>query len=433
MAVRVVAQYQRSRDNKRWRDSHKPVLGLPVERRVMGNYHARCGVGEKPEAAKPEAYLSLFGKIPEFPQKISTCRKYNISTTIVLQSIAQIKMLYKDDYETIIGNCDTAICLGTNEQTTADYFSKKLGKSTITSRSKSTQIGKSGGNLSYQQTGRELMMPDEIMTMPFDECIVMMNHIDPFYDKKYPLEKHPQFSNTGDANPDNFYFLDKDERFLCVSNTEQYEDEAVAENINCTNNTDDASGQSDSKYQPRPLSEVLGDVLVNIPEEDGYFLIKDTDGNETRKSLFKKERKKIDNTIEKCIESGFQTAYCDMGSMEPTLLRPFASSVMTRFGDRINDVALFCDGVTGTGHIGTVGAKDEECNIIKVTEKLKLNLVSKKTKDTPRYDTYKIQDIMSEEKYEKVKNGCEKGYKQVVSVNNNSDMDSDDFEGYFSS
>ncbi|HIY00399.1 MAG TPA: TraM recognition domain-containing protein [Candidatus Blautia faecipullorum] len=61
--------------------------------------------GGKARGGVPEAYLSLFGKIPEFPQKISTCRKYNISTTIVLQSIAQIKMLYKDDYETIIGNC----------------------------------------------------------------------------------------------------------------------------------------------------------------------------------------------------------------------------------------------------------------------------------------------------------------------------------------
>lgn len=80
------------------------------------NYHVRFLLDE----------FANIGKIPEFPQKISTCRKYNISTTIVLQSIAQIKMLYKDDYETIIGNCDTSICLGTNEQTTAEYFSKNL-------------------------------------------------------------------------------------------------------------------------------------------------------------------------------------------------------------------------------------------------------------------------------------------------------------------
>ena len=72
---------------------------------MMGNYHARCGVGEKPEVVTPEAYLSLFGKIPEFPAKISTMRKYNISCTVVLQSLAQIKAMYKDDYETIIGNC----------------------------------------------------------------------------------------------------------------------------------------------------------------------------------------------------------------------------------------------------------------------------------------------------------------------------------------
>ena len=94
------------------------------------------------------------GKIPEFPQKISTCRKYNISTTIVLQSIAQIKMLYKDDYETIIGNCDTAICLGTNEQTTADYFSKKLGVGTIRVKNSSKSVGKSGANISINKSKR---------------------------------------------------------------------------------------------------------------------------------------------------------------------------------------------------------------------------------------------------------------------------------------
>lgn len=371
------------------------------------NYHVRFLLDE----------FANIGKIPEFPQKISTCRKYNISTTIVLQSIAQIKMLYKDDYETIIGNCDTAICLGTNEQTTADYFSKKLGKSTITSRSKSTQIGKSGGNLSFQQTGRELMMPDEIMTMPFDECIVMMNHIDPFYDKKYPLENHPQFKFTGDADPSNFYFLEQDDEFLCAGSTECYEDEAVTENI---------SENVEEKYKPKPLAEVLEDVLANIPEEDGYFLIRDVDVKETKKALFKKDREKVNSAVKKCIQNGYKTAYYDGGSMEPFMLRPFVSRVMSEFGYEINDVVLFCDATSGDGHIAYIGAKDEDCSIIKITKKMNLKLTDKKSKTEPAYDTYKIQDILSEERYGKITMGCQKGEKAVISSNNNSDDDSFD-------
>ena len=74
------------------------------------------------------------------------------------------------------------------------------------------------------------MLPDEIMTMPFNKCIVMMRGIDPFYDNKYPLENHPQFMNTGDGDKRTFTF-GKDPEFLCVDKTEEYTDDAVADNI----------------------------------------------------------------------------------------------------------------------------------------------------------------------------------------------------------
>ena len=340
---------------------------------MMGNYHARCGAGEKPEVETPEAYLSLFGKIPEFPQKISTCRKYNISTTIVLQSIAQIKMLYKDDYETIIGNCDTSICLGTNEQTTAEYFSKKLGVGTITTKSSSFQVGKQGGTTSRQQTKRELMLPDEIMTMPFNKCIVMMRGIDPFYDNKYPLENHPQFMNTGDGDKKNFYFLEKDPEFLCVDKTEEYTDDAVADNID----------DSPEKLKPKTLEEVLGDLLLNIPEEDGYYLIKDADRSpsEIKKSMFRSIKKDFEEKIEEAIEKQDKTAFFDGKEMDVSMLRGMAVKAMRSYGEFINDVAIACDGLSGSGHLCCTAAKDDDCNVVKVMKNMNLQSETK-TKDS---------------------------------------------------
>lgn len=376
----------------------------------MGNYHARCGAGEKSEVATPEIYLSLFGKIPEFPQKISTCRKYNISTTIVLQSIAQIKMLYKDDYETIIGNCDTAICLGTNEQTTADYFSKKLGKSTITSRSKSTQVGKSGGSLSFNQTGRELMTPDEIMTMPFDECIIMMNHISPFYDKKYPLETHPQFQYTGDGNKNNFYFIEKDEAFLCVDNTLEYNEEAIKDNL------DDMVYE---KCQPKTLAEVLDNLLVNIPETDGYYLIQDVDSS-ARVSLFSKEKEKLNSAIKDCIAKQYKTVFYDAASMDIALMKPFVTRVMNEYGDQINDVILVCEDVSSQRYLCCVGAKDDECNAIQLINKLKL---TSKKEEGSMFSLYDITSSINISIRDLLEIGCQKGQAAVLSYNDDDDDD----------
>ena len=85
---------------------------------MMGNYHARCGVGEKPEVVTPEAYLSLFGQIPQFEKLIATIRSREISASIILQSKSQLKALYKDNASTIEGNCDTTLFLGGKEKDT---------------------------------------------------------------------------------------------------------------------------------------------------------------------------------------------------------------------------------------------------------------------------------------------------------------------------
>lgn len=356
------------------------------------------------------------GKIPEFPQKISTCRKYNISITIVLQTIPQIKMLYKDDFETIIGNCDTSICLGTNEQTSADYFSKKLGKTTITARNKSTQIGKSGGSLSFNQTGRELKMADEIMTMSFEDCIVTMNHVSPFFDKKYKLEDHPQYMKTGDGDPNNFYFLEKDEEFLCVDNEEEVNDFAVEESFEDTTN---------EKYQPKSLEEVLGDLLLNVPDEDGYYLIKDED-SDMKASVFGYYKKKLEAAINQCIDEKSVTIFFNGGNMDILLSRPFINKVMNQY-ENIDDVVIVCDGIT-EGHVGFVGSRSRNSNAVKVSQKLGFILEPYKDQDSS-FIVYKIKENITEDKLNEFKNGCIHGEEAIIkkSIFDDDDLDYEDW------
>ena len=124
----------------------------------MGNYHARCGVGEKPEVVTPEAYLSLFGQIPQFEKLIATIRSREISASIILQSKSQLKALYRDNASTIEGNCDTTLFLGGKEKDTLKDLAEILGKETIDLYNTSDTRGTSQSyGLNCQKTGKELM------------------------------------------------------------------------------------------------------------------------------------------------------------------------------------------------------------------------------------------------------------------------------------
>lgn len=150
------------------------------------------------------------GTIPDFPQKLATMRSYEISCTIIIQALSQLKAMYKDDWEVLVGNCDSMLFLGGSDATTLEYVSKKLGKETIRTRNSSRNYGGSrggGGNsLSYNTTARELMMPDEISRMPTSDCILFIRGLLPFYQKKYDYPKHPNYKLTGDANKNLLYF-----------------------------------------------------------------------------------------------------------------------------------------------------------------------------------------------------------------------------------
>lgn len=145
---------------------------------MMGDYHARCGVGEKPEVVTPEAYLSLFGQIPQFEKLIATIRSREISASIILQSKSQLKAIYKDNADTIEGNCDTTLFLGGKEKTTLKELAEVLGKETIDLYNTSDTRGTSQSyGLNYQKTRKELMSQDEIAVMDGGKCIMQLRGV----------------------------------------------------------------------------------------------------------------------------------------------------------------------------------------------------------------------------------------------------------------
>ena len=143
------------------------------------------------------------GEVPEFPSKLSTMRKYNISATVILQDLSQIEALYKDNWRELISNCSSLVYLGATEQNTLKYFSDKLGEMTITTKSRGTSHGKnSSASANFQQTARKVMTEDELARLPSDECIVYTQNYRSIRDKKYKLEKHPRYKLLADSDND---------------------------------------------------------------------------------------------------------------------------------------------------------------------------------------------------------------------------------------
>lgn len=139
------------------------------------------------------------GEVPEFPSKLSTMRKYNISASIVLQDISQIESMYKDEWKTLVGNCSSIVFLGTQEPNTLKYFSEMLGKGTVKNKGRGISRGKmNGSNQSFQNSPRELMFPDELARMHSSKCIVFTQNMRAVRDKKFPYETHPRYKQTAD-------------------------------------------------------------------------------------------------------------------------------------------------------------------------------------------------------------------------------------------
>ena len=143
-------------------------------------------------------------RLPGFTRELATMRSRNISASTIIQNMAQIKSLYKDDWETIPGNSDTILYLGGNEQTTHEYISKMLGKSTIDTQTHGQTKGRSGSfSTNQQMTGRELLTPDEVRKLDNRCCLLFIRGVKPVMDRKYNLKKHPALGRTslGGAAP----------------------------------------------------------------------------------------------------------------------------------------------------------------------------------------------------------------------------------------
>ncbi|WP_455258185.1 VirD4-like conjugal transfer protein, CD1115 family [Peptoniphilus asaccharolyticus] len=146
--------------------------------------HVRCLLDE----------FANIGQIPEFEKKLSTMRSREINTSIIIQNMAQLEALYKDHWKTIIGNCDSTLFLGSNEQSILKYMSEMLGKQTIDIKTSGKTKGKqSSTSNNFQRTGRELMTIDELSRMDNKKCILLFRGLSPFFSNKFPIEKHRRY------------------------------------------------------------------------------------------------------------------------------------------------------------------------------------------------------------------------------------------------
>ena len=162
--------------------------------------HVRCILDE----------FANIGQIPNFDKLIATIRSREISASIILQSQSQLKTIYKDAADTIIGNCDTTLFLGGKEKSTLKEISELLGKETIdsfnTSENRGTQISH---GLNYQKLGKELMSQDEIAVMDGGKCILQLRGVRPFFSDKYDITKHPRYKYLSDANKKNTFDIER--------------------------------------------------------------------------------------------------------------------------------------------------------------------------------------------------------------------------------
>ena len=162
--------------------------------------HVRCLIDE----------AANIGQIPKLEKLMATIRSREISACLVLQAQSQLKALYKDNADTIIGNCDSMIFLGGKEKTTLKDLSETLGKETIdmfnTSDTRGTQ--RSYG-LNYQKLGKELMSMDELAVMDGGKCILQLRGVRPFLSEKYDITKHPQYKYLSDFDKRNTFDIEK--------------------------------------------------------------------------------------------------------------------------------------------------------------------------------------------------------------------------------
>ena len=162
--------------------------------------HVRCLIDE----------CANIGQIPKLEKLMATIRSREISACLVLQAQSQLKSIYKDNADTIIGNCDCSIFLGGKEPTTLKELSAVLGKETIDTYNTGESRGReTSHSLNYQKLGKELMSQDELAVMDGGKCILQLRGVRPFLSDKYDITKHPNYHLTADADPRNAFDIEQ--------------------------------------------------------------------------------------------------------------------------------------------------------------------------------------------------------------------------------
>lgn len=205
--------------------------------------HVRCLLDE----------FANIGNIPRFEELLATMRSMEISANVIIQNLSQLKKMYKDSWENVLGNCDSLLFLGGQEPTTLEHISKTLGKETIDTRSHNRTRGRQGSTSENDGIlGRELMTVDELKTMKDNECILFVRGIYPFFCNKFKIERHPNYKLLEDSNEDNAYLIsdiktvkfdqsaeaDDDDLHSEPVDDEDTKHEAVPENTNEENEQD---------------------------------------------------------------------------------------------------------------------------------------------------------------------------------------------------
>ena len=162
--------------------------------------HVRCLIDE----------AANIGQIPNLEKLMATIRSREISACLVLQAQSQLKALYKDNADTIIGNCDSSIFLGGKEPTTLKELSQSLGKETIDTYNTGESRGReTSHSLNYQKLGKELATIDELAVLDGGKCILQLRGVRPFLSDKYDITRHPNYKYLSDANPKNAFDIEK--------------------------------------------------------------------------------------------------------------------------------------------------------------------------------------------------------------------------------
>ena len=164
--------------------------------------HVRCLIDE----------CANIGQIPKLEKLMATIRSREISACLILQTRSQLKALYKDNAETVIGNCDASLFLGGKEPTTLKALSEALGRETIDTYNTGESRGReTSHSLNYQKLGKSLLTVDELEVMDGGKCILQLRGVRPFLSSKYDITKHPHYKYLSDADPQNAFDV---ERFI---------------------------------------------------------------------------------------------------------------------------------------------------------------------------------------------------------------------------